>query len=297
MIGEAQAINYPAIDLGDIMTDSRENRAAFAHLHQGGCFVIPNPWDIGSALMLKNLGFSALATTSAGFSFSRGLPDAEWAVPRDAMLAHIAEIVGATDLPVNADFESGFAHDCEGLAHNVRLCADIGVAGLSIEDATGDPTKPLYDFDHAIERVAAAVEALKGTGVLLTARCEALLVKYPRAEEEALRRLAAYAAAGADVLYAPGLRSADVIRAAVDLVAPKPVNLLVGAPMGLSVAQIAELGVRRISLGSALSRAAWGGFLRAARALAGQGSFDALAEAEPYDALNTFFQGSGKVGA
>ncbi|HYD30803.1 MAG TPA: isocitrate lyase/phosphoenolpyruvate mutase family protein, partial [Azospirillaceae bacterium] len=275
------------------MADSRQARSAFARLHQGGCFVIPNPWDVGTALTLKHLGFPALATTSAGFAFSHGLSDTDWAVPRDSMLAHIAEIIAATDLPVNADFESGYAHDCEGLIRNVRLCADTGVAGLSIEDATGDPGKPLYDFGHAVERVAAAAEALKGTGVLLTARCEALLVGDPAAEEEALRRLAAFAAAGADVLYAPGLRSPGIIRAAVELVAPKPVNLLVAAPIGLSVPQIAELGVRRISLGSALNRAAWGGFLRAARALAEQGSFDALAEAEPFNAINGFFRECG----
>lgn len=275
------------------MADHRQVRAAFADLHKDGCFVIPNPWDVGSALMLKQLGFRALATTSAGFAFARGLPDADWAVSCGDMLAHIADMVRATDLPVNADFESGYAHDCEGVARNVLLCADTGVAGLSIEDATGDPSKPLYDFHHAVERVAAAAEALKGSGVLLTARCEALLVKHPAAVEEALRRLPAYAEAGADVLYAPGLRTPDAIRAAVDAVRPKPLNLLVSSPIGLSVEQIAALGVRRISLGSGLNRAAWGGFLRAARMLADHGRFDALGEAEPFDALNGFFRTHG----
>lgn len=276
------------------MADHRRVRAAFADLHRDGCFVIPNPWDVGSALMLKHLGFRALASTSAGHAFSRGLPDADWAVSCADMLAHIADIVRATDLPVNADFESGYAHDCDGLADNVRLCADTGVAGLSIEDATGDPSKPLYDFDHAVERVAAAAEALRGTGVLLTARCEAVLVNHPAALDEAMRRLTAYAAAGADVLYAPGLGSPDVIRAAVDAVRPKPLNLLVSSPIGLSVEQLAELGVRRISLGSGLNRAAWGGFLRAARLLAEQGRFDALDGAEPFDALNGFFRTHGR---
>lgn len=276
------------------MDDHRRVRAAFADLHRDGCFVIPNPWDVGSALMLKHLGFRALASTSAGHAFSRGLPDADWAVSCADMLAHIADIVRATDLPVNADFESGYAHDCEGLAKNARLCADTGVAGLSIEDATGDPSKPLYDFDHAVERVAAATEALRGTGVLLTARCEAVLVNHPAAIDEAMRRLPAYAAAGADVLYAPGLGSPDVIRAAVDAVRPKPLNLLVSSPIGLSVEQLAELGVRRISLGSGLNRAAWGGFLRAARMLAEQGRFDALDGAEPFDALNGFFRTHGR---
>lgn len=170
------------------MADHRQARVAFADLHRDGCFVIPNPWDVGSALMLKHLGFCALASTSAGYAFSRGLPDADWAVSCADMLAHVAELVQATDLPLNADFESGYAHGCEGLAHNVRLCADTGVAGLSIEDATGDSAKPLYDFDHAVERVAAAAEALRGTGVLLTARCEAVLVNHPAAPPRSPRR-------------------------------------------------------------------------------------------------------------
>lgn len=276
------------------MADHSKTRTAFSDLHKDGCFVIPNPWDIGSAMMLKHLGFRALASTSAGFAFSRGLPDADWAVSCADMLSHIADIVQATDLPVNADFESGYAHDVEGLARNVRLCAETGVAGLSVEDATGDPSKPLYDFSHGVERIAAAAESLRGTGILLTARCEAVLVDHPAAVEEVLRRLPAYAAAGADVLYAPGLRDPSVIKAAVDAAGPKPLNLLVSSPIGLSVQQIAELGVRRISLGSALSRAAWGGFLRAARMLADHGRFDALSEAEPFDTLDGFFRTHGR---
>ncbi len=273
-----------------------QRRAAFQALHRQGCFVIPNPWDIGSAMLLAGLGFKALASSSAGFAFSRGLPDTDWAVPRDAMLAHIGELVRATALPVNADYESGYAHDPEGVADSVRLCAATGVAGLSIEDNTGDAAAPLYDHTLAVERIAAAAEALKGSGVLLTARCEAFLVGHPEAEAEVLRRLPAFAAAGADVLYAPGLRDAGQISRVVQAVAPKPVNLLVSSPIGLSVAEIAALGVRRISVGSAFARAAWGGFLRAAREVAGPGSFAALADAEPFGALNDFFRKAEREG-
>jgi len=265
-------------------------RAAFRRLHESGCFVIPNPWDVGTAMMLRHLGFKALATTSSGFSFSRGLPDTDWAVPRDMALAHIAEIVAATDLPVNADFESGYAREPEGVAESCRLCAATGVAGLSIEDHGDSADEVIYPFDVAVERVKAAAAALKGTGVLLTARCEAHLFGVPDAQKIVLRRLVAFAEAGADVLYAPGLRTPEQIREVVQAVAPKPVNLLVSAPIGLSVADAAALGVRRISVGSALARAAWGGFLKAARELAGDGTFHALAEAEPFGALNSFFR-------
>jgi 2-methylisocitrate lyase-like PEP mutase family enzyme len=268
-------------------------RAAFAKLHASGCFVIPNPWDIGTALMLKHLGFKALATTSSGFSFSRGLPDTDWAVPRDMALPHIAEIVGATDLPVNADFESGYAHAPEDVAENCRLCAATGVAGLSIEDNSASAAEPLYAFDLAVERIKAAVAALKGTGVLLTARSEAHLAGVPDAQKVAVKRLVAFAEAGADVLYAPGLRTPEQIREVVQTVAPKPVNLLLSGPIGISVADAAALGVRRVSVGSALARAAWGGFLKSARELAGQGTFNSLAEAEPFAALNTFFRTHG----
>jgi 2-methylisocitrate lyase-like PEP mutase family enzyme len=244
--------------------DASPQRAAFRRLHESGCFVIPNPWDTGTSLMLKHLGFKALATTSSGFSFSQGLPDADWAVPRDMALGHIADIVKATDLPVNADFESGYAHDPDAVAENVRLCAETGVAGLSIEDNAGDKAKPLYDFDFALARIKAAV-----------------------------KRLVAFAEAGADVLYAPGLRTPEQIREVVSAVAPKPVNLLIAGPIGISVADAAALGVRRVSVGSAFSRAAWGGFLKAAREVAGQGTFTALAEAEPFAALNSFFKSHG----
>jgi 2-methylisocitrate lyase-like PEP mutase family enzyme len=265
-------------------------RRRFAELHESGCFVIPNPWDVGSAMMLRHLGYEALATTSSGFSFSQGLPDMDWAVPLDAELAHIASIVGATDLPVNADFESGYAHDIDGLVRNVKRCAETGVAGLSIEDATGDKSQPLFAFDVAVERVAAAAAALKGTGVLLTARCEGLLVGHPDARAEIARRLPAFAAAGADVLYAPGLKTRDEIAGVVALAGSKPVNLLVSAPIGLTVADIAALGVRRISIGSGFARAAWGGFLKAARTLRETGSFEPLRDAEPFGFLNDFFR-------
>lgn len=270
------------------MFDARRRR--FAALHETGCFVIPNPWDVGSAMMLRHLGYEALATTSSGFSFSQGLPDMDWAVPVETELAHIAAIVGATDLPVNADFESGYARDIDGLVRNVKRCAQAGVAGLSIEDATGDKADPLFAFDIAVERIAAAAAALEGTGVLLTARCEGLLVGHPDARAEIGRRLPAFAAAGADVLYAPGLRTRDEIAGVVALAGSKPVNLLVSSPVGLTVADIAALGVRRISVGSGFARAAWGGFLKAARALRETGSFEPLRDAEPFGFLNDFFR-------
>jgi len=263
---------------------------AFRKLHESGCFVIPNPWDIGTARYLRNLGFRALATTSAGCSFSRGLPDADWAVPLDLALKHIAEIVSATDLPVNADFESGYSHNPRGVAENVRLCVETGVAGLSIEDATGDPEKPLYDLPLAVERIQAARSA--ATDVLLTARAECFLVGHPDPLRESIRRLQAYAEAGADVLYAPGVRERTDIQAIVAAVHPRPVNVL--APVGLRVSDFAELGVRRVSLGSSLARAAWTGFIRAAKLIAEEGSFAGLDGAVSYAELNEFFRGIAK---
>jgi 2-methylisocitrate lyase-like PEP mutase family enzyme len=264
----------------------------FRRLHESGCFVLPNPWDIGTARYLRHLGFPALATTSSGFAFTRGLPDTDWAVPLESMLAHIAEIVAAADLPVNADFESGYAHDPEGVAANVRLCVETGVAGLSIEDATGDAAKPLYDLSHALARIEAARHAIDrtGSGVLLTARAECFLVGHPEPLDEAIRRLQAYSAAGADVLYAPGPRTREDIQAVVTAVAPKPVNVLVSGHVGLTVADLAALGVRRISVGSGLARAAWGGFMRAAEALARDGSFAPFADNRSFDEINAFFR-------
>jgi 2-methylisocitrate lyase-like PEP mutase family enzyme len=266
--------------------------AAFRALHASGCFVVPNPWDVGSALFLEGLGFPALATTSAGFAFSRGLPDTVSAVPRDLMLAHVTEIVGATRLPVTADFQAGYAADPDGVAANVARCAATGVAGLSIEDATGDPEAPLYESRSAVERIRAARAAVdaSGSGAVLTARCEAYLVGLPDARRVALERLVLYAGAGADCLFAPGVRESDAIEEIVKAVAPKPVNVIVSAPSpALTVSRLRDLGVRRVSVGSALARAAWGGFMRAARTLAESGSFDDLAGAASFAELNALF--------
>jgi len=263
--------------------------AAFRDLHASGCFVLPNPWDVGSAVYLQHLGFKALATTSAGFAFSRGLPDSVSAVPRDLMLGHISEVVGATPLPVNADFQTGYADEPESLAANVLLCIATGVAGLSIEDASGDTATPLYEFDLAVERIRAARNAIDASGipVVLTARCEAWLVGQTDPLPVALERLAAFAEAGADCLYAPGVREPDDIAAIVKAVSPKPVNVLVSAPNpALSVSRLADLGVRRISVGSALARVAWGAFIRAAQGIVETGSFDAFAGAAPFSELN-----------
>jgi len=267
-------------------------RAAFRRLHERGCFVIPNPWDIGTARYLRRLGFLALATTSSGFAFTRGLPDNEFAVGRDAMLAHVAEIVAATDLPVNADFQSGYADTPEGVAESVRLCVDTGVAGLSIEDSTFHPDQPLHELPAALERIQAARAAIdrSGTGVLLTARSECYLTGHPDPLRESVRRLTAFAEAGADVLYAPGVHEEADIRAIVSAVAPKPVNLLMSSNLGPTVSELAKLGVRRISVGSSLARAAWTGFLRAARGIAEHGSFAGFEGLEPYADLNEFFE-------
>jgi len=277
-------------------TDFAARRAAFRKLHERGCFAIPNPWDIGTARYLGQLGFRALATTSSGFAFSRGLPDTDWAVPRDMMLGHIAEIVAAVELPVNADFESGYAHDPEKVAENVRLCVATGVAGLSIEDATGDPRNPLYELPLAVDRIKAARRAIdtSNSGVLLTARAECYLVGHPDPLNESIRRLQAYAEAGADVLYAPGQRDREDIKAIVQAVIPKPVNVLMSSHTGLNVADLAEMGVRRISVGSSLARAAWTGFIRAAKLIAGEGSFAGFDGSVPFAELNSFFREDSK---
>jgi 2-methylisocitrate lyase-like PEP mutase family enzyme len=266
----------------------------FHALHESGCFVLPNPWDVGSAVYLQHLGFEALATTSSGFAFTRGLPDTVTAVGRDEVLAHIREVAGATTLPVNADFQTGYADDPEGVAANVALCIATGVAGLSIEDATGDKDEPLYEAELAIDRIKAARSAVDASGVpvILTARCEAWLVGDPDPLRVALTRLIAFAEAGADCLYAPGVSDPNEIATIVRAVAPKPVNVLISGPdPNLSVAQLRNLGVRRISVGSALARVAWGAFIRAARDIAETGSFDALAEAAPFSELDGVFGG------
>jgi 2-methylisocitrate lyase-like PEP mutase family enzyme len=271
------------------MATANEKRVSFRRLHESGCFVIPNPWDVGSARYLAGMGFKALASTSSGAAWSMGSPDN--GISLDAALAHLRALAEATDLPLNADFESGFARDAEGVARNVARCLETGVAGLSIEDSTGDPDRPLYEVSEATERLRAARAAIDahGGGVLLVGRAECFLTGHPDPLPEAIRRLRAYAEAGADVLYAPGTRTREEIAAVVAAVAPKPVNVLAMAAMKLTVADLAELGVRRVSVGGALARAAWGGFLRAAREIAANGSFATLAEATPGTELNGFF--------
>jgi 2-methylisocitrate lyase-like PEP mutase family enzyme len=268
-------------------------RTRFRALHERGCFVIPNPWDVGSARYLQHLGFPALATTSAGFAFSQGLPDSGDAdvVSRDRNLAHIAAITAAVDLPVSADFMSGYGTTPEDVADSVARCVGTGVAGLSIEDATGNPASPLYELPLAVARVRAARRAIDQSGedVLLTARAECYHVGHPDPLRESIRRLQAYAAAGADVLFAPGPQTAAEIEALAAAVAPKPLNLLVVRDIGLGVGEIAALGVRRISVGGALALAAWTGFVRAAQTLKSEGSFAGLANLVPYAEINGLF--------
>ena len=264
----------------------------FHSLHQSGCFVLPNPWDIGTAIYLQHLGFQALATTSAGFAFTRALPDSVLSIERDEMLTHVAEIANATPLPVNADFQNGYADSPEDVATSVSLCIKTGVAGLSIEDNSGRTDSPLYETSLAIERVKAARKAIdeSGISVILTARCEAALVGHANPLDTALDRLVAFADAGADCLYAPGLSEPDQVSAIVKAVAPKPVNVLMSRPNpALPVSRLAELGVRRISVGSALARVAWGGFIRAAQKLA-EGSFDGFAGAASIKELDQVFE-------
>jgi 2-methylisocitrate lyase-like PEP mutase family enzyme len=274
------AQNHPSI---------ADKRRTFRQLHETGCFVIPNPWDIGSARYLQSLGFKALATTSSGCAWSHARADG--GLSRDRVLAHLEQMVAATDVPLNADFESGFAADSAGVGESVRLAVRTGVAGLSIEDSTGSAAAPLFDLDAAIERIRAARRAIDETGAdtLLIARAECFLVGRPDLELT-IGRLKAYANEGADCLYAPGIRSALHIRAIVEAVHPKPVNLLVSAPGDLTLQQIADLGVRRVSVGGALARAAWGGFMRAAREIAEHGTFSGLANAASGKELDGLFK-------
>jgi 2-methylisocitrate lyase-like PEP mutase family enzyme len=257
-------------------------------MHRSGCFVVPNPWDVGSARLLAQLGFSALATTSSGFAWSLGRPDN--GVTLAQALAYFRAIVEAVDLPVSGDFEGGFAVEPTRVGANVELAVATGIAGLSIEDSTGDPANPLFEFELACERMRAAREAIdaSGTGALLTGRSEGFIVG--RADlDETIRRLRAYADAGADCLFAPGLRRSEEIRAVVEAVAPKPVNVLVGTDFS-TVADLAALGVRRISVGGALARAAWSGFLTAAKEIVERGTFSGLAGAVGFAEINEFFQ-------
>jgi 2-methylisocitrate lyase-like PEP mutase family enzyme len=282
-------IRLPAEDQAHMSVNQNEKAKKFRKLHEGpGAFLIPNPWDAGSARMLTALGFEALATTSAGLAFSLGRRDGEGLVTREEALAHIREIVGASDLPVSADLENGFGDAPEEAAETIRLGAAAGLVGGSIEDATGDERKPIYDHGHAVERVTAAVEAARALPFpfTLTARAENFL--HGRADlDDTLRRLQAFADAGADVVYAPGLPSLEAIRTVCAAVAPRPVNALVGAA-GRSVAELAQVGVRRISTGSALHRAAMGGFWSAAKEVKEKGTFTFLEKAVPFAELSNF---------
>ncbi len=259
----------------------------FQQLHQSGCFVIPNPWDLGSARLLSQLGFAALATTSAGLAWSLGRRDNAVSLPE--VLTHLRAIAGGVELPVNADFEGGFATEPEGVEANVTLATGTGIAGLSIEDSASDRAHPLLDFQLAVERIQAARRAIdvSGTGVFLTARSEGFLVGRPDLSET-IRRLVAFAEAGADCLYAPGIRNLADLESVVGAVAPKPVNVLAGSDFA-TVAQLTAVGVRRISVGGALARAAWTGFLQAAKEIAEQGTFTRLARAVPFAELNGSF--------
>jgi len=259
----------------------------FRQLHQSGCFVMPNPWDLGSARVLAQLGFPAVATTSSGLAWSLGRPDNH--VPLEQVLAHLRSIANGVDVPVNADFEGGFATAPEAVGANVAEAASTGIAGLSIEDSTGDPSHPLFEFSLAVERIRAARRAIdkSGTGVVLTGRSEGFLVGRTDLGET-IRRLVAYAEAGAECLYAPGVRNNADIAAIVNALAPKAVNVLVGGDFA-TVAELADAGVRRISVGGALARAAWAGFLQAAKEIAERGTFASLGRAVPFAEMNRLF--------
>jgi 2-methylisocitrate lyase-like PEP mutase family enzyme len=274
--------------MADPRPSTADKRRAFRELHARGCFVIPNPWDVGTARYLQGLGFKALASTSAGYAFAQGLPDG--AVSRDMMLAHLRDLASATDVPVNADFEGGYADEPDGVAESVRLCVATGVAGLSIEDSTTG-SQPLYEFDLAVKRVRAARAAIDAAGgeVFFTGRSEGFIRGRPDLDET-IRRLTAYAEAGADCLYAPGIKTREEIAAVVKAVAPKPVNFLMfSATTNFSVADLAGLGVRRISVGGTLARTAWTAFTRSAREIAEQGRFDSFNGMMSNPELNAFF--------
>ena len=268
------------------ISDKRRN---FRKLHESGCFVIPNPWNVGSACYLQGLGFKALASTSSGFAHAQGLADGD--VPLDQMLAHFREIAEATDVPVNADFEGGFADDPPGVAENVQRCIETGVAGVSIEDSTSDPSLPLYDFDLALARVKAARAAIDKTGseVVFTARTEGFIRGRPDLDET-IRRLKAFANAGADCLYSPGIKTREQIEATVKAVAPKPVNFLNSGPFGFTVSDLAAMGVRRVSVGGTLARVAMDAFIHSAREIAREGRFDSFGGVLTNAELNAFFR-------
>ncbi|HET8850640.1 MAG TPA: isocitrate lyase/phosphoenolpyruvate mutase family protein [Marinobacter sp.] len=261
----------------------------FRKLHESGCFVIPNPWDTGSARLLERLGFKALATTSSGYAWSCGRADGQ--LSREETLDHLRTLVESTDLPINADFEGGFASTAEGVSESVQKAIDTGIAGVSIEDSTGDPDRPLRSLSESVERLRAARSAIDTSGrdVVLVGRAENFFVGRPDFDDT-IRRLSAYAEAGADCLYAPGIRTREQISAVVAAVAPKPINVLIGWDSDITVQELADMGVRRVSVGGALARAAWGGFLTAARMLAEEGRFDGFAGAPTGAELNSLFR-------
>jgi len=265
-----------------------EKRRTFRKLHEAGCFVIPNPWNVGTARYLQGLGFKALASTSSGHAHSEGYADG--AQSRDEVLAHFRELAAATDVPLNADFENGFADDPAGVAANVTRCIETGVAGLSIEDSTNDPNVPLYDFDLALARVKAARSAIDQAGgdVIFTARTEGFIRGRPDLEQT-IRRLKAFADAGADCLYSPGIKTREQIEATVTAVAPKAINFLNSGAFGFTVSDLAAMGVRRVSVGGTLARVAMDAFIKSARAIANEGKFDSFAGVIPNAELNTFF--------
>lgn len=267
-----------------------DKRAAFRRLHDSGCFVMPNPWDAGSAVILQSLGFKALASTSAGMAWTMAKADNK--VERDDVLAHLNTLTAITDIPINADFENGFADDPDGVAGNVARAIETGIAGLSIEDSTGNKDTPLYDFDLAVKRIVAARAAIdkSGNGVLLTARSEGFIAGRPDLDET-VRRLQAFAAAGADCLYAPGIRDEAQIRAVLQAAGGKPVNMLT---LGQPVADLARLGIRRISVGGSLARTAWGEFIRAAKEIGAEGTFEHFKQAAPSSELNRLFGAHAK---
>ena len=271
---------------------------AFRQLHdRPGAFVVPNPWDAGSAKLLESLGFEALATTSAGYAFSLGRPDAAAAVDREATLANVRAVVDATSLPVSADLENGFGDDPQACAETIRMAVAAGLVGGSIEDATGRPGDPIYPFALAVERVAAAVATARALPFpfVLTARAENLITGRPDLTDT-IRRLEAFAAAGADVLYAPGLTTRDAIKSVVRAVAPKPVNVVMGlSGATFSLAELGDLGVKRVSLGSSLARAAFGALLRASREVRDSGTFTFSRDAMPYAELNALFERQRRV--
>lgn len=267
-----------------------ERRARFRQLHESGCFLIPNPWDVGSARYLQSLGFRALASTSSGSAFAHGRPDGGMTLGN--VLEHLRTLVAACDVPINADFEDGHAANEDELAGNVASCIATGVAGLSIEDSTGDAARPLYPFAEAVARMRTARAAIDSSGqdVLLVGRAECFLTGHEKPLDEAIRRLVAYAEAGADCLYAPGVRSPSDIEAIVRAVAPKPVNVLIGWPSELTLQQLGDMGARRVSVGGGLAAAAWGGFMTAAKALA-EGRFDGFARNAATREIDAFFRG------